>query len=496
MVEEQVEPRPLQQPAVQIMQSVTITPMPEFCPDAKIGTSLSTRWNNWQSDFEMYITASGITDPKRKRALLLYQAGPRVCGIFKQIPETGTDTDYNIAKQKLKAYFDPQKNRRLRTMSETCKFADVEFEIEEQIIIGGNSSKIRKRALCDPTFDLKSMLLEGRRDEQSKYQAQQIESKEQTDGEANKLEQKPNNGNISNSSNIICRNCGRAYPHTGACPAKGKTCNNCGKPNHFAAVCRGKQKQTRSLTYSNKKHAQRNLKTLDTRSNSSSDEVYLYTMTNTKHNNKVNVKVGGAKFQTTIDSSATINVIDHDTFNKMQDIKLTCTNTKAFAYNTKSPVEFLGKFEAVIETRKRISVATFYIAKAANCGNLLSLSTAQELGLISLHLDKLTSKDAALENILQKHSKVFSDLGKLKGEKVKLDIDKTKIPKAQPQRRIPYHIREKVKNAITEFENPDVSEKVPENEATPWVSPIVAVPKKDGQVRICVDMRLANEAIR
>ncbi|CAB4024140.1 Hypothetical predicted protein, partial [Paramuricea clavata] len=139
---------------------------------------------------------------------------------------------------------------------------------------------------------------------------------------------------------------------------------------------------------------------------------------------------------------------------------------------------------------------TFYVAKAANCGNLLSLSTAQELGLISLHLDKLTSKDAALENILQKHSKVFSDLGKLKGEKIKLDIDKTKIPKAQPQRRKPYHIREKVKNAITELENQDVIEKVPENEATPWVSPIVAVPKKDGQVRICVDMRLANEAIR
>ncbi|CAB4039327.1 Retrovirus-related Pol poly from transposon, partial [Paramuricea clavata] len=440
MVEEQAEPQPLQQPAVQIMQSVTITPMPEFCPDAKIGTSLSTRWNNWQSDFEMYITASGITNPKRKRALLLYQAGPRVREIFKQIPETGTDTDYDITKQKLKAYFDPQKNRRyevyrfrqttqehnetldqfhtrLRTISETCEFADVEFEIEEQIIIGGNSSKIRKRALRDPTFDLKSMLLEERRDEQSKYQAEQIESKEQADGEANKLEQKPNNGNISNRSNVICRNCGRAYPHTGACPAKGKTCNNCGKPNHFAAVCRGKQKQTRSPRYSNKKHAQRNLKTLDTGSNTSSDEDYLYT-------------------------------------------------------------------------------ATFYVAKAANCGNLLSLSTAQELGLISLHLDKLTSKNAALENILQKHSKVFSDLGKLKGEKIKLDIDKTKIPKAQPQRRIPYHIREKVKNAVTELENQDVIEKVPENEATPWVSPIVAVPKKDGQVRICVDMRLANEAIR
>ena len=68
--------------------SVTINPMPELSPDVKIGTSLMTRWSNWQSDFEMYLTASGITDPKRKHALLLYQAGPRVREIFKQIPET------------------------------------------------------------------------------------------------------------------------------------------------------------------------------------------------------------------------------------------------------------------------------------------------------------------------------------------------------------------------------------------------------------------------
>ena len=190
-------------------------------------------------------------------------------------------------------------------------------------------------------------------------------------------------------------------------------------------VCRGKQKQTRSPRCSNKKHAQINLKTLDTGSNSISDKDYLYTMTNTKHNNKVNVTIGGAKFQTTIDSGATINVIDRDTFNKMQDIKLTCTNNKAFAYNTKSPVEFLGKFEAVIETQKQISVATFHVAKAANYGNLLCLSTAQELRLISLHPDKLTSKDAALENI--------SDLGKLKGETIKLDIDKTKFPQIDNQ---------------------------------------------------------------
>jgi hypothetical protein len=101
-----------------------------------------------------------------------------------------------------------------------------------------------------------------------------------------------------------------------------------------------------------------------------------------------------------------------------------------------------------------------------------------------LHLNHVTTKDDNLDKILGKHTKVFHGLGKLKGVTVKLDIDKDQIPKAQPQRRIPYHIRNKVQDALKALEKEDVIERVPENEATPWVSPIVVVPKKDGGVRI------------
>lgn len=92
-------------------QSVTIQPMamPEFRPDGKVGATLATRWINWQSDFEMFITASGITDAKHKPALLLYQAGPRVREIFKQITNTGNDDDYEVTKAKLKGSSIPQK---------------------------------------------------------------------------------------------------------------------------------------------------------------------------------------------------------------------------------------------------------------------------------------------------------------------------------------------------------------------------------------------------
>jgi hypothetical protein len=97
-------PQPAQQAVqvVQMAQSVTIQPMPEFRPDAIVGASLATRWNNWQADFEMFIIASGITDAKRKRALLLYQAGTRVREIFKQLVDTGNDDNYEVSKAKLK----------------------------------------------------------------------------------------------------------------------------------------------------------------------------------------------------------------------------------------------------------------------------------------------------------------------------------------------------------------------------------------------------------
>jgi hypothetical protein len=49
---------------------------------------------------------------------------------------------------------------------------------------------------------------------------------------------------------------------------------------------------------------------------------------------------------------------------------------------------------------------------------------------------------------------------------------------------------------LEELEQEDVIERVPDKQPTPWVSPIVAVPKKDGGVRICVDMRQANAAIK
>ena len=63
----------------------------------------------------------------------------------------------------------------------------------------------------------------------------------------------------------------------------------------------------------------------------------------------------------------------------------------------------------------------------------------------------------------------------------------------QRQRRIPYHVRNDVSKELKKLEEQDIVEKVA-NQPTPWISPIVVTPKKDGGIRLCVDMREANQA--
>ena len=84
----------------------------------------------------------------------------------------------------------------------------------------------------------------------------------------------------------------------------------------------------------------------------------------------VRVKVCEHSFEATLDTGATINVIDHKTYEQMDRANLKKTNIKAFAYNAKNPVTFARKFEAIMETRQRVAVAKTCVAKTIDIGDL------------------------------------------------------------------------------------------------------------------------------
>ena len=80
--------------------------------------------------------------------------------------------------------------------------------------------------------------------------------------------------------------------------------------------------------------------------------------------------------------------------------------------------------------------------------------------------------------------------------KVKLHIDTSVQPAAQPHHLIPFHVQKKVEDKLVELENIDIIENI--EGPTPWISPIVTPPKPGNpdEIQQWVDMRGPNTAIK
>ena len=75
-------------------------------------------------------------------------------------------------------------------------------------------------------------------------------------------------------------------------------------------------------------------------------------------------------------------------------------------------------------------------------------------------------------------------------------IDDNIKPKQQPYRRVPNHLLKPIEDELKKLQENDIIEKV--TKPPDCVSALVAVPKpkKPGEVRITIDSRLANKAVK
>lgn len=95
--------------------------------------------------------------------------------------------------------------------------------------------------------------------------------------------------------------------------------------------------------------------------------------------------------------------------------------------------------------------------------------------------------------IIQDYKDVFGELGFLKGDH-RINIDTNPTPVIHPPCKIPISLMKKL---IAELERTcklDVIEKI--DEPTDWVSSVVIVEKGNSQLRLCLDPRDLNSAIK
>ena len=104
--------------------------------------------------------------------------------------------------------------------------------------------------------------------------------------------------------------------------------------------------------------------------------------------------------------------------------------------------------------------------------------------------------DSEAHAILTKHFKLFSGTGHLKNTQVKLEIDETVPPVCSTLTENPSQsesVKAKVNAKLEEMRAEGIIEKV--QGATPWLPPLVAIPKKNGDVQLVLDMRMANTVL-
>ena len=201
---------------------------------------------------------------------------------------------------------------------------------------------------------------------------------------------------------------------------------------------------------------------------------------------KTTVKINQVKCSMLIDTGPSVNILDEQTYQKIGSPRLQKKNIPPlYPYGGGQSLNVKGHCEIMVETANKIDTHKFYVVKG-NHGALIGYPSASELELIKV-VNKIKPQE--------KYPNLFKGVGKFKDFKVKIHIDPNVKPVAQKHVRTPFHLREKVGDEINKLLKEVIIEKV-EGQPTPWISPIVAIPKKNpNEIRVCVDMREPNKAI-
>ena len=398
---------------------------------------------------------------------------------------------------------------RLRQKAQFCEFGDaaaVNEQIRDQVISKCLSHNIRRKLLEKGKILTLQQLREiARVMEDSEKQARKIES---AANEVNRVSVNSNgkgNPRVGGKQSTVRCFCSGNVGHKAndkVCPARGKRCRKCNNLGHFEKVCKTKLKTSEGR----KGGKDRRVRQVGVGVDETDDSEYAFGVlggADNPDNGEISVKIGRVQVTLIIDSGASCNVLDRNLWEVLKANKVRYASSKAtkklYSYGNKQPLQVAGTFTADVLVGNRVLNEVEFVVIESEGHALLGRETATALGVLQLgpqinSLQLSTDGENRGPNILDKFPGCCEGIGKLKDFQLKIPIDAEVQPVAQPIRRVPYHLRDKLTNKLKELVELDIIEKV--SGPSTWVSPVVVVPKPTGDIRLCVDMRQANMAVK
>ena len=221
------------------------------------------------------------------------------------------------------------------------------------------------------------------------------------------------------------------------------------------------------------------------------DLVYLNTIGSGSHAAwNATIAVNDQVMTFKLDTGAEVTAITEPAFLQLKDVPLQAP-TKTLHGPDQQPLKVLGQVTLTLSSKGQACTHNVYVVRDLE-QNLLGLPAIEELNLLA-KVAEVRQEPDDLGDITTQFPALFSGLGTLNGEfQIRLKPDATPFALHTP-RNVPLPLRKKVKEELSRMESLGVISKV--DVPTPWCAGMVVVPKKDGTVRICVDLKPLNTAV-
>jgi len=506
--------------------------------------NVADRWRKWKNQFEVYFEACELSQKGKatQKAILLHAAGPEALEVSETFTweENEDKTDYKLWMKKFESYCEPRRNvvyeryefwtrnqregesldtwiTDLRLAAKKCEFGTEESAtLRDKVVFGIRDVAIKERLLRDPDLTLQKALDICRAAEASRQQVRAMTAATDTHAQtevnivkhfrprtphATKATGKrhSNSGNSDNASVVSsCRYCGDSHAR-GKCPAYGKFCANCRGRNHFAAVCQGGGHRRNNPSNKNNKKSRpqhgKSIRAID-QDDVDVDSIFIGTL-HTKNGDKwqETLTVGGMQCTFKLDTGADANVLPQHMVNKMGElcnVKPSKQPLRAFGGSKIMPLGTV-QLDTHCSRTSISSLLTFYVTET-NDIPILGKHACEEFKLIQrvFAVDSVESIHSK-EQLFDTYADVFTGLGKYE-EPYKITVDPDVPPVIQRCRRVPYAKLPALKKALDKLESQGVIASV--DRPTDWVHNLVITEKKNGSLRICLDPKPLNAAIK
>lgn len=494
---------------------------------------------------EQFFKINDISE-EAKTPLFITIAGPEICELLMSltVPDLPSDREYKELITALRTHFCPKKNKRaerykfyqlrqqegeplndfivrLKSLSQSCLFGDfidttkvasggelklkcLDEALTDRFIVGLINDRVRQALLSDDSLNFDQCCNKALNIEMSERESKAIQQPHQASvlavgsqghsrsnqghsqanqGQGQVRKQSQNQHNSSNSP-TPCRRCGRK--HNGkTCPAANWECFICRKVGHTSRVCF---------------HRNSNISNITNESDPESAVMSVTSINNIIGQNLPSmccVEVEGVPLEMEIDTGACATIMSHHEYlDKFCYLKLSSLSLNLTSV-TGNKIVIMGKITVGLSIGCKSLKMDIIIVEGDKPSRALmgrnwldtlfpkwrtEFSGCESIKSVSLQNNVLNEIKLKYPNVIEKRLNC-----PIIGYNAEIQLKPNQKPIFHCAYSVPFRLRDKVNDELTRLENEKIIMPVKNSN---WASPIVIVPKSNGQIRICMDCKV------